>query len=86
MGFTRKNYPFFFGINERLKLVNENQEEAKNELIARNPVFFNKTLFRAFLNYSKKEIDEMSIDEYIDAQVMLKEYLKILHAPYIDNK
>jgi hypothetical protein len=34
-------------------------------------------MFQAFLNLSKKECDEMTIDEYIDYDIILQNYLKI---------
>jgi hypothetical protein len=40
---------------------------------------------RAFLHLSKKEIDEMTMQEYIDYGIMLREYLLLLHAPYQKN-
>ena len=43
-------------------------------------------MFRAFLHLSKKEIDNMGVQEYIDYHIIFKQYLKILHAPYIDKK
>lgn len=39
-------------------------------------------MFRAFLNYSGKEVEEMTIDEYMDNAIMLTEVLKIWHAPF----
>lgn len=86
MGIKRKIYPFFFGINEELRIVVEDHERAKNALMARNPVLYNKTMFRAFLNLTKEEVDEMSIDDYMNNVILLNEYLKLLHAPYIQNK
>lgn len=110
--------------------------------MARNPVLYQKTLFRAFLGYNNKElfgeyvdrvkdrqyqvkniapaaatgilnqmqregwkldtmsnnvyvfvketivketIGGMSIQDYIDASIMLHEYLKLLHAPYLKH-
>jgi len=39
-------------------------------------------LFRAFLGYNKAEIDNLSIQEYIDSSIMLTETLKLMHAPF----
>ena len=39
-------------------------------------------MFRAFLGYTKQEIDELSLGEYIDSTIMLTEALKLLHAPF----
>jgi hypothetical protein len=55
------------------------------DLIARNPVFYQKTMFRAFLHYSGKELKKMSLDEYKDCSIMLGEVLRTLHAPYMDH-
>jgi len=54
-------------------------------MIARDPVKYKKTMFRAFLNYTKKEVDQMTIREYIDSTIILNEVLKIWHAPYIKH-
>jgi hypothetical protein len=55
-------------------------------LIARNPVFYKKTMFRAFLNLSQSECDNMSVSEYMDYAIMLKEVLKLWHAPFQKNE
>ena len=39
-------------------------------------------MFRAFLGYTKEEVDELSIGDYIDSTIMLTEALRILHAPF----
>jgi hypothetical protein len=39
-------------------------------------------MFRAFLHFSKQELDEMTLQEYMDAEVMLHEVLKLIHAPF----
>lgn len=40
-------------------------------------------MFRAFLQLTKQEIDEMTIDEYMDYVIMFKEALKFRHAPFM---
>lgn len=39
-------------------------------------------MFRAFLGLTKKEVDKMTIGDYLDNVVMLKEVLKLWHAPF----
>ena len=39
-------------------------------------------MFRAFLNYTRDDCEQMSISEYIDSIIMLKEVLKLIHAPF----
>ena len=78
----RKSNPFFCAIESELEEINYSHDTAKRKLIARNAVFYNKTMFRAFLMYSGKELDEMSLQEYMDCQIMLPEVLKIIHAPF----
>jgi len=39
-------------------------------------------MFRAFLMYSGKELEDMTLQEYMDCQIMLPEVLKIIHAPF----
>jgi hypothetical protein len=56
-----------------------------DRLIARDPILYNKILFRAFLHYSKKEVDRMTIQEYIDGVVMLKDVLEKIHAPFMNG-
>jgi len=65
--------------------LNNEPEKAKDNLIARDPVFFQKSMFRAFLHYNTEDLENMSIDEYMKCSIILKEYLKILHAPYMDH-
>jgi hypothetical protein len=78
--------PFFSEVENEINYIGDNHELAKNELIARDPVFYQKTMFRAFLHLSKKETEKMNIQTYIDYHIMFKEYLKIFHAPYIDKE
>ena len=78
----REGYPFFCSIESELEEINYSHETAKTKLIARNAVFYNKTMFRAFLMYSGKELEDMTLQEYMDCQIMLPEVLKIIHAPF----
>ena len=84
--FTIKGSPFFVQFEDDIKFINEQPDKAVEELIARNPVFYKKTLFRAFLHYSGKELEEMSMDEYRDCDIMLNQVLKLIHAPYINHE
>ena len=43
-------------------------------------------VFRAFLHLTKEEIDNMSIEDYIDNVILLKEVLKLQHAPFINHE
>jgi hypothetical protein len=52
------------------------------DLISRDAVFYNKTMFTAFLGYSKKQVEQMAIDEYLKCMVMITEVLKLWHAPF----
>ena len=85
MDVGREIQPLFFEIQNEIKLINNRPDEAKAELIARNPVLFKKTMFRAFLNYEKKEVKKMSIQSYMDSCIMLDEVLKLWHAPFMKN-
>jgi len=82
----REGYPFFCSIESELEEINYSQETAKTKLIARNAVFYNKTMFRAFLMYSGKELEDMTLQEYMDCQIMLPEVLRIIHAPFQNNE
>jgi hypothetical protein len=82
LAFGRKDCPFFFDIQQDIKAINGSPDRAIDELIARNPVFYKKTMFRAFLNLSKEECDNMSIGEYMDYSVALDQVLKLWHAPF----
>jgi hypothetical protein len=77
--------PFFFEFDEKIKVINNSLEKATDELIARDPVLYKKGMFRAFLNYSKKEVDKMTMQEYLDSTVMLDQVLRLWHAPYINK-
>lgn len=79
-----ENKPFFFSFNTEIREAGENHKSATIDLIARNPMFYKKTLFRAFLNITKDECDDMMQfgQEYIDYSIMLDEYLLLLHAPF----
>lgn len=85
MAIERKATSFFFNIEDDLKEIDKSPDTALKKLIARDPVFYQKTMFRAFLHYSGKELEEMSIQEYMDCCILLPEALKILHAPYINK-
>ena len=85
MAIWRKIYPLFFNIQSELKIINEEPEKATDDLIKRDPVFFQKTMFRAFLHLSKKECEEMSIDEYMNYTIMLKKVLETIHAPFMEH-
>jgi hypothetical protein len=61
-------------------------ELAARKLIARNPIGYHLAVFRAFLHLSKEECENMSLAEYLDNTIILKEVLKILHAPYINHE
>lgn len=52
------------------------------ELIARDSVFYNKTMFRAFMHLSKEECDNMTMQEYLDYKTILIPVLKLVHAPF----
>jgi len=43
-------------------------------------------MFRAFLMYSGKELEDMTLQEYMDCQIMLPEVLRIIHAPFQNNE
>lgn len=77
-----KSSPFFFSVQTDLAEINNQPDKAKDKLIAREPVFYQKTMFRAFLGYSGTEIEEMTLGEYMDNVIMLREVLKLWHAPF----
>lgn len=54
-------------------------------MITRNAVFYKKTLFRAFLRLTTSDLDNMSMQEYMDYDIMLDEVLKFIHAPYLPH-
>lgn len=54
-------------------------------MITRNAVFYKKTLFRAFLLLTRDEIENMSMQEYMDYDIMLDEVLRFMHAPYLPH-
>lgn len=138
MDVAKSFYTFFFKIQSELKLVWDNPDKAKDNLIARDPVFYQKTLFRAFLHnelthdkkveflvekkklkaeevneylniksengfefikkerylfysiyYFRKETidkeDNMTYQQYTDYQIMLKQVLRLIHAPYLNQ-
>jgi len=86
MGFTGEIHPFFVQFESEVKEINEQPDLAKNKLIARNPVMYKKTLFRAFLNYSQKECKKMTLDEYLANVVILEDVLKLWHAPFMNHE
>jgi hypothetical protein len=49
-------------------------------------VLYQKTLFRAFLHLEREEVEEMTINEYMDNIILLRETLQILHAPFNTDK
>lgn len=82
MAVKGKNQPFFFSINTEITENNKAHQQAKDKLIARDPVFYKKTMFRAFLQLTKEECDNMDWQEYLDYSIMLEQYLLLLHAPF----
>ena len=77
-----KTHAFFFQFQSELTEINEQPEKAKNNLIGRDPVLYQKTMFMAFLNLRKEDVDEMTMREYMDNVIMLREVLKLWHAPF----
>lgn len=53
--------------------------------IAREPVKYKKGLFRAFLNLTREECDEMTWQEYMDNAAVLENVLKMWHAPFMKH-
>lgn len=83
MVYEGESPPFFQSVQHDFKIITDTPDLAKNDLITRNPVFYKKTMFRAFLHYGREEVEFMTLQEYMDACIMLDEVLKIIHAPYI---
>ena len=79
----RETFPFFSALNTEITANNDNHKVAVQNLIARDAVFYKKTMFRAFLHITKLELDDMDWQEYLDYSIMLEEYLLLLHAPYM---
>ena len=86
MGAGRENSPFFSEFARDLNRANKDEERAVTELLARNPMFYQTSMFRAFLHYGDEKIDNLGYDEFIDSSIMLKEVLKVFHAPYIKKE
>lgn len=80
-----KGSPFFLQIENDIKFINDQPEEAVKALIARKPILFQKSLFRAFLHLTKEECDNMGADEYLDNLIMLKKVLELIHDHYLDH-
>jgi hypothetical protein len=81
----REDHPLFFDFESELKEITSSPERALKDLIARDPVKYQKTKFRAFLGYSKKECDRMTMQDFLDACVILEDVIKVWHAPYLDH-
>ncbi len=78
-----ENYPFFSKFDGELKKIFASEDRGISELIARDAVFYKKTLFRAFLHLTKEECDDMTFQRYIDYSVALESVLRLIHAPYM---
>ena len=76
--------PFFQKFSVELEYITNQPEAACKDLVERDPVFFNKTLFRSFLFLTKKECENMSLTDYENYCIMLKKTLE-LHHPSIDR-
>lgn len=85
MVITCQGIPFFSELDAEIREISISPVVAKDKLIARNAVFYKKTLFRAFLHLEKRECDEMTMQEYIDYCIMLEEVLKLVHAPFLEH-
>lgn len=81
----RVRNPFFFEVFNRLEKVINNESEELENLQNSDPVFYNISLFRAFLNYSERECEEMSINKYINSIIVLHEVLRLHHAPFLNK-
>lgn len=77
--------PFFRDFDAEIIEIDRNQDAARNKLIARNAVFYKKTMFGAFLRLSSKEKEEMTMQEYLDYCVIFKDAIRIIHLPYIND-
>jgi hypothetical protein len=42
-------------------------------------------MFRAFLHLTKEEVDVMTIQDYMDNIIMLKEAMRFRHAPFMNK-
>lgn len=85
MVYEGKNVPFFSDFNADLDNITAAPEWALDDFIAREPFLYKKTLFRAFLGFSRKECEKMTMGEYINAAVMLENVLKLWHAPFMPH-
>lgn len=56
------------------------------EYIAREPVQYKKRLFRAFLNMTREECEELTWQEYMDCAAVLDNVLKMWHAPFMTHE
>lgn len=85
MANATKSHSLFFDFDVEIKKINDDSEKATDDLIARDHVFFKKSLFRAFLGYNKSDTDNMTMQEYIDSSIVLLKVLKIWHAPFLNH-
>lgn len=86
MAVSGGNSPFFSQFAYDLDEAITAPAAAVEKLIARNPLLFQVTMFRAFLRLPEDKIDNMGYDDFIDYTIMLKEVLKVVHAPYIQKE
>lgn len=83
-------YPFFSKVEDRLVEIAKRPEDYIKELLARNPVFYNRTMFRAFLGLNTKDMTAMTAGEYVDYCLMLNHVIhmwdRIAISPFAEQK
>lgn len=77
--------PFFHIFFDELSIVNDRPDEAAQNLISSDPLFYNMSMFRAFLHLTSDDIENMSIDDYLKYSAILKDVLRIIHAPFLNH-
>lgn len=77
--------PFYSRVQHFINDTLEYPDKALDELRANNPIFYHRCYIRAFLNYSREDLDKMTIREFCDALAVVHELKKYWHLPFRDK-
>jgi hypothetical protein len=80
--FGEPHNPFYLRVQQLIEIGLSGPDEVLRELRENRPYDYHKYYIRAFLNYSKEEIDSMSINGFIEAMAVVHELKQYWHLPF----
>lgn len=80
LGNTRR--PFYRSVQSLISWGLKNPEEVIKDMLDNAPYFYDKRYIMAFIGYSKQEVDDMGVLEYIRCMAIVGELKKYWHLPF----